>query len=115
MPIIPFTRNKGLSVQTAAGRIIRGADLRIHKLRNTLDYSAQTVDTGSEPGLLWHPNLMKNLSHYKGREMNEMYFDEQEDVFAGLPNPTIDDMLAIIEQQYEIHLINEELANDKSE
>lgn len=47
--------------------------------------------------------------------MNEMYFDEQEDVFAGLPNPTIDDMLVIIEQQYEIHLINEELANDKSE
>lgn len=115
MPIIPFTRNKGLYVQTAGGRITRGADLRIHKLLNTLDSNAQTVDTGSGPGLLWHPNLMKNLSHYKGQEMNEQFFDEQDDIFAGMPNVNYEEIMVEMERQYEIHLINQELHNDESE
>lgn len=115
MPIIPFTRNKGLYVQTAGGRITRGADLRIHKLQNTLDSNAQTVDTGSEQGLLWHPSLMKNLSHYKGLEMNEQFFDEQDDIYAGMPNVNYEEIMAEMERQYEIHLINQELHNDESE
>lgn len=47
--------------------------------------------------------------------MNEQFFDEQDDIFAGMPNVNYEEIMAEMERQYEIHLINQELHNDESE
>lgn len=47
--------------------------------------------------------------------MNEQFFDEQDDIFAGMPNVNYEEIMVEMERQYEIHLINQELTNDKSE
>ena len=106
MQIIPFIRKTDLSARTVEAPTIKDEGLLTTKQQNILDYSVKTVATGSGTVVPLHRNPKTNSCQSKGNTM-----DEQEDIFAGMPLPSDEEMQLELDFQYEQALFKEELDN----
>lgn len=112
MQIIPFTKKMDSCAQPVGAHTTNAEDLRTRKQQNTLDSNAKTVGTGSGTVVPLHRSPLISLSLFKEPEMTDTpfeLFDEQEDILAGMPLPSDDEMKAELDRQYELALQREKL------